>query len=201
MDKLNVEVNFSEYLKQWILICALFFGCYNSICKSGSIYGYCFEWQCWCHLDERIVYNNLLGFVKNINKMKPVKVKEKAEVPKLSCINLDYLRKRTKSNPVLMNEMISLYLEQTPPMVIRMTESLKKKEWTLLSATLHKMIPSFSIMGISADFENMARRVMELADGQQQIETIAELVVHLESVCKQACIELEQEYMTIKKSM
>jgi hypothetical protein len=36
----------------------------------------------------------------------------------LKCIDLDYLIHRTKSNPTLMMEMISLYLEQTPPLVI-----------------------------------------------------------------------------------
>lgn len=136
--------------------------------------------------------------------MKLIKEKKGPDITviaKISCINLDYLLKRTKSNPVLMMEMISLYLEQTPPMVSMMKQSFIDKDWRLLSATLHKMIPSFFIMGFSADVENMARTVKALADGPQQIETIAEMVAQLERVCKQAFIKLEQEFMNIKKAM
>ena len=56
-------------------------------------------------------------------------------------------------------------------------------------------------MGISTDFENMAKTLKEFAGSQQQNEKMAELVAQLENICTQACIELEQEYMTIKKSM
>ena len=52
-----------------------------------------------------------------------------------------------------MMEMISLYLEQTPPLIIAMKQSLKDKDWNLLHASVHKMIPSFSIMGISSDLK------------------------------------------------
>jgi|GEM_PF-192710 len=154
-------------------------------------------------VDERILYSKMVGLVKKSIKMKNIKIKERTTdtlIPKMKCINLGYLSRRTKSNPVLMMEMIALYLEQTPPLVSKMTQSFNDKDWLLLSATLHKMIPSFSIMGISADFENMAKTVREFAGTQQQNEKIPELVLQLETVCKQACIELEQEMITIKNT-
>ena len=46
---------------------------------------------------------------------------------KLKFIDLDYLNRRTKSNPTLMAEMISLYLKQTPSLVTLMKQSLKEK--------------------------------------------------------------------------
>jgi hypothetical protein len=122
------------------------------------------------------------------------------ESKKLRCIDMDYLIHRTKSNPALMMEMISLYLEQTPPLVSAMKQGLRDKDWHSLYAAVHKMIPSFLIMGISTDFENMAKKVQEYASTQQQTDGIPELVLQLENVCVQACKELKEEYNMIKTS-
>jgi uncharacterized lipoprotein YmbA len=60
------------------------------------------------------------------------------------------------------------------------------------------MIPSFSIMGISTDFENMAKKVQEFANTQQEEEDINEMVIQLEKVLNQSCSELEEELNRIK---
>ena len=62
------------------------------------------------------------------------------------------------------------------------------------------MIPSFSIMGINADFEAMAKRVKEYASTQQQTELIQGLVLQLENVCAQACIELREEFNALNQN-
>ncbi|HWY98742.1 MAG TPA: hypothetical protein VNY36_06635, partial [Bacteroidia bacterium] len=73
--------------------------------------------------------------------------------------------------------------------------------WNLLETTIHKMIPSFSIVGISKNFENIARRVQEHANNiQQQAEGLPGLVLQLENVCAQACSELEEEFKKIKEA-
>jgi HPt (histidine-containing phosphotransfer) domain-containing protein len=62
-----------------------------------------------------------------------------------------------------MMEMILLYLEQTPPLINAMKQSLQDEDWNLLQSAVHKMIPSFSIMGISSNYENMAKKIQEYA--------------------------------------
>ena len=102
------------------------------------------------------------------------------------------------------------------------------------------MIPSFSVVGISTEFENMAKKIQEYAGAQKTDASqpalpaylpsqptgqvgvrlreagrtsgrttsggepdrprIADLVLQLESVCLQACRELEEEFSTIKNS-
>jgi CheY-like chemotaxis protein len=153
-------------------------------------------------VNERLLYNKILGLVK-----KPVPIKYKEDIgngngqsKKLKCIDLNYLIHRTKSDPTLMMEMISLYLEQTPSLVKTMKQSLLDKDWDLLHAAVHKMIPSFSIMGIGTDFENMAKQVQEYASTQQQTDGIPDLVLQLENICMQACLELEAELNTIKNT-
>jgi len=65
-------------------------------------------------------------------------------------------------------------------------------------AAVHKMIPSFSIVGIHEDFETMAKKVQEYASTQLQLDGIPEMVVQLENICAQACIELEEEFNILK---
>lgn len=111
--------------------------------------------------------------------------------------NLDYLNRRTKSNGPLMMEMISAFLLQTPPLVNVMTKGIREKDWDSLYSAVHKMIPSFSIMGISSDYEKMARKVLELSHLHLSTDEIFNLVSQLEKVCNQACEELKEEYNTI----
>lgn len=97
-----------------------------------------------------------------------------------------------------MIEMISAYLEQTPPLVLSLKQSFKNKDWVLLKAVVHKMIPSFSIMGMNPDFENMAKEVQEFALNQQHKTGMANKLLQLGNVCTQACTELEIELNLIK---
>ncbi|MEP6793356.1 MAG: ATP-binding protein, partial [Saprospiraceae bacterium] len=151
-------------------------------------------------VDERLLYSKIVGFVA---KPIPLKVKtdnDNVESTISKCIDLDYLVHRTKSNPALMMEMISLYLEQTPPLVSAMKQGLHDKDWNSLYGAVHKMIPSFSIMGISSDFEKMAKQVQEYASTQKQSDGIPQLVRQLENICVQACKELEVEFQRIKNT-
>lgn len=153
-------------------------------------------------VDEKILFNKIVSLVRKPNSEY---TKEssliKSEVEELiKYIDLTSLSHRTKSNPSLMAEMISLYLEQTPPLILAMKKGLEEQDWNSLYSATHKMIPSFSIVGLSIDFENMAKKVQEYASAQQQTADIHILVLKIEEVCNQACIELEQELKNIKKT-
>lgn len=151
-------------------------------------------------VDERLLYSKILSLVKkNMLADKPVGGEDN-HAEKNKCIDLAYLSKQTKSNPELMMEMISLYLKQTPVLVSTMKQSMKNKDWDSLYSAVHKMIPSFAIMGISSNYENMAKAIQEYASTQQQTDEISDLVLQLENVCLQACEELEVEYNTIKNT-
>ena len=153
-------------------------------------------------VDERILYSKIMSLAK-----KPAKTieigdsLELQEIEEIKCIDLDYLNTRTKSNPQLMMEMITLYLEQTPPLITAMKKALVNKDWPSLHAAVHKMIPSFAIMGISIDFENIAKKVQDYAGIMQQNESIDDMVFKLDKVCTQACTELITELDHIKNSI
>jgi len=148
-------------------------------------------------VDERILYSKIISLVKGAFASDRLNRPE-FNLPVKKCIDLSYLNRRTKSDPALMMEMISLYLNQTPQLVDAMNKSFLEEDWNSLHAAVHQMIPSFAIMGISHDFENMARTIQEYAGIQQQSDVIPALVLQLANVCTQSCVELKEEYEMIK---
>jgi PAS domain S-box-containing protein len=154
-------------------------------------------------IDERVLYSKIVSFVQKpkgsiTNKKRDLDV---SEITKVKYTNLDYLNHRTKSNPKLMIEMIGLYLEQTPPLINSIKKSFIDHDWDLLKAAIHKIIPSFSIVGIHADFENIAKKIQEYVIVHQQNNEIKDMILQVEQVCTEACKELELELETLKKSL
>ena len=155
-------------------------------------------------VDERLLFNKIIGLVKTPVLQKDIS-KVEAEIEEIEDVatkytNLDYLKVRTKSNPKLMMEMISIYLQQTPPLLEAMTKGVLNKDWPLLAAAAHKIIPSFAIMGMSHELENTAKQIQEAANAEQFTDETANMVVQLESICRQACQELELEFNLIKNT-
>ena len=153
-------------------------------------------------VDDRLLYSKLIGLAKRTPLANRKKDSENSynQSENLKYVDLSYLSRRTKSNPQLMLEMIELYLNQTPPLIATMKQSLMDKDWNQLQSAVHKMIPSFSIMGISKDFENIALKVQEDVDNiVRQNSGMKKMIAQLENVCSEACKELEGEFNIIKK--
>ena len=151
-------------------------------------------------VDEKLLYNKIISFVKKPQATTDKQTSNSQLIEKLKCIDLNYLMKRTKSNPDLMMEMIGLYLEQTPELISTMKNSWQNKDWELLQSAIHKMIPSFSIVGINSDFETMAKKIQEYAINQQHHDDMNDYVSQIETICTQACLELQEEFNRIKNS-
>ena len=157
-------------------------------------------------LDERILYSKIVSILKrdepsaNDKQTNENVKKDRMENEKTRCINLEYLKTRTKSNANLMAEMISLYLIQTPTIISAIKQSFDEKNWPLLSAAAHKIIPSFSIMGISSNVDELAKKIQEYASKEEHLDKIGALIVELEEICIQSCYELEEELEDIKNT-
>lgn len=147
-------------------------------------------------VDERLLYSKLVGLVKP--KTDEAVLDTIADSTILKYINLKYLNELTKSNPRLMEQMIQLYLDQTPTLISTMKKSFEDKDWHMLHASVHKMIPSFAIIGISNDFENMAKKIQEYARNQEQTANVYDIILTLEEVCTKACHELQEELNLLK---
>ena len=150
-------------------------------------------------IDEKLLYKLILKYVKQPRHKKIIRQEIKSiKKPNEKIINLDYIKQLTKNNAKLITQMISLYLEQTPPLIKELKLRSQSKDWEMLYAAVHKMIPSFSIIGMHLDYENMAKQIQTYASTKQQTDEIPNLVLKLESVCSQACEELKEELHKMK---
>jgi PAS domain S-box-containing protein len=149
-------------------------------------------------VDEKILYSRILGLVKKTATAGSDKVIKEKDTNELKCTDLTYLNQRTKGDPKLMMEMLSLCLEQTPTLVNTMKQGISEGDWKKLQTSMHKLMPSFLIMGIDPGYEKMATIVHAYAGAQLQAKGINELVHQIEKVCMQACNELQAEYEIIK---
>ena len=147
-------------------------------------------------LDEKLLLNKIVTLLEKSPLIPYTPLPEGVS----EYVDLTYLKKRTKEDPVLITEMISLYLQQTPPLINQMKQGLHDKDWDSVYTAAHKMIPSFSIMGINKDFEDTARKIQEYSNSKKHLDEMPEMVLQLETVCSKACEELEEELNIIKKS-
>ncbi|MBK8882988.1 MAG: response regulator [Bacteroidales bacterium] len=147
-------------------------------------------------LNERTLYGKIVDLLKKQASSTGIR----SVVGKTKCVDLTYLYKRTKANPDLMMEMIELYLEQTPSLISKMKKALSDKDWDSLYTAAHKIIPSFSIVGISKENEDVARQIQKDASAKQNLDEIHGLVNQIDSICSKACEELKEEYDYIKRA-
>ena len=152
-------------------------------------------------VNEKILFNKIVGLVKKtkvLNTNPPVK-KEESKIRK--CTDLTYLLRCTKSDPKLMMEMITLYLDQTNTLIAEMKQNMQSKDWDGLRSTIHKMLPSFTIMGINSKYENMAKHVHEHAGSPEYNDNLSDWTRQLEEIGRLACTELAEEFTTLKKAI
>ena len=153
--------------------------------------------------DEKLLYSKIISLVKNKfpvdRDLNSEKIEGTCITKNLRCTDLAYLNRCTKSNPAVMMEMISLYLEQTPMLVNKLKQGVSDEDWNIVASAVHKMIPSFLIVGIHKDYENAARKIQEFTLAKQHLDEVPELVNQLDIVCAQACLELQESYNLIKK--
>jgi PAS domain S-box-containing protein len=143
-------------------------------------------------VDEQLLYSKITGAINNAVIVKSQKDHNQTE-KKERCIDLTYLKMRTRCNPLLMVEMITLYLEQTPALLSSMKESLASKDWKTIQSVAHKMIPSFSIMGFDNQIVEMAKSINNFNLVEFPENDIANIVCQIENTCLQAFDELNEE--------
>ena len=151
-------------------------------------------------INEQLLYNKIISVLKKQAEMRDQEKIGSLEIDNLKCVNLDYLKKITKSNPKLMSDMIRVYLKQTPIIIETIIKSLREKDWQTLKSAIHKLLPSFSIMGMDEEVELMAKRVQENAHTLEITDEVHHLTLELIKICHQSFAELEIELNNLIKN-
>jgi PAS domain S-box-containing protein len=150
-------------------------------------------------VDERLLQSKIILFLAKGTALRHAGSSTEAQTDsEEKYTDLKYLSQRTKSDPALMTEMISLYLGQTLPLIKEMAEYVNTKNWKALQIIAHKMIPSFPIVGVSSRYENIAKDLQELARNGGNEQDIRKNVQILEKVLIGSCSELETVLNSLK---
>jgi HPt (histidine-containing phosphotransfer) domain-containing protein len=137
--------------------------------------------------------------MRSLNKnSKPSKSPDHPEIltatNELTYIDLTNLERLTKSDSSLMIELITVYLEQTPTMLQVIKQGLTDKNADVLKATIHKMIPSLTIIGVDPGYEKLARKIQEYDYSGGFTPEVENMVLKLEEVCAGICMDLKQVF-------
>ncbi|MBA3664173.1 MAG: PAS domain S-box protein [Bacteroidetes bacterium] len=149
-------------------------------------------------IDDKLLYNKILKYID-----KPIPSKKTQARPKNNeeagqkTTNLEYLKQHTRGNPEMMKQMIKIYLDETPRLIDTMKQSIDNMDWDSLKKAAHSMIPTFSIVGINNEYEEMAKKIKEHAAKKEDSSLINTLLVKIEDACSQAVKELEAELETL----
>jgi len=153
-------------------------------------------------VDEKLLYSKIVSLLK---KHEPEKRTESMQISTADIgithyTNMEYLHHITKSNGKLMAEMIEVYLEQTPPLILALRKGFVSKDWALVASSAHKLIPSFAIMGIDKDIEATAHAVQKSAATGHPGAEIQKMILQIVHTCNAVCTELESVLTSINKS-
>jgi PAS domain S-box-containing protein len=156
-------------------------------------------------IDDKVLYSKIIKYLKNSDYAKNTvyQDREDLQTQPLTCVNFDYLRRITK-NDVRLVEMIQLYLQEIPQLVVNMKKAIDQKDWLALKNATHSIIPTFSTMGINPEFEDIAKAIQAFAaniiatetqDGvsEETMSMVHALYSKIEVVCALAARELEEE--------
>jgi PAS domain S-box-containing protein len=157
-------------------------------------------------IDDKLLYNKIIKYLKNDDYDKATALPEGTILPALppGCVNFDYLRRITKSD-ARMAEMIGLYLQEIPQLVQTMKQAIAEQEWLTLKQATHSIIPTFVTIGMSSEFEDIAKAIQALAASLSMGQTaslatlakVQNMYSEIEVVCDLAAQELEAKLLAL----
>ena len=107
-------------------------------------------------------------------------------------IDLSYLKALSNGSNEFINEMISVFMEQTPMELANLEKYLEAEEWKSLRAIAHKMKPSFSFMGIK-ELDLLIKLIEEYAANETNLVLLPEMVEKTKTISLEAIEELKIE--------
>jgi HPt (histidine-containing phosphotransfer) domain-containing protein len=107
-------------------------------------------------------------------------------------INLDYLRKLSRGDDKFVDDIIALFIKNTPSAIQKMKNHYQNQKWDDLMMEAHKIRPSFNFLGLK-ELEDAAKTIENLASEKSNIEQIGELINKIDKTIALVLIELKSE--------
>jgi HPt (histidine-containing phosphotransfer) domain-containing protein len=106
--------------------------------------------------------------------------------------NLSYIAETMGGKKHLIKEILGAFLIQVPEELNCINEAISKTDYATIKRIAHKMRSSISIMGIS-ELETILVEIESYGKEARGIEEVKELNSRLNSICRKAFEEIENE--------
>jgi hypothetical protein len=110
--------------------------------------------------------------------------------------DLTYLNGLAKGSDSFIIQMLSIFIEQTPPALDNMQKAVDKKDWKSLRLIVHKIKPSIMFTGLN-EIINDVPLLEDYATEESHLDSIPSLVAKIKTVCKEAISELKEELIRL----
>lgn len=98
----------------------------------------------------------------------------------MSDIDLSYLEEVTGGSTEIIQEMLTLFLEDTPNQIASLLEETQNENWDNVKAEAHKLKPTFMYVGMSESHQKLSE-VESCARDKVDLDTIPALLKSVES--------------------
>ncbi len=117
-----------------------------------------------------------------------------------STLNLEYLKEITSDDPALLIEMLNVCIQNTPPQLLYLQETMKAQDWPELKAIAHKLKSTVGVVGLDECLP-ILKTIEERAVQQKDLDTLPALVSEVTQKCNKAIelLKIEVEKLTKPK--
>ena len=110
-------------------------------------------------------------------------------------VDLTFLRKFTKDDPLKMKRYISLYLDVAPKTFEEMRRNLDSKDWEQLRINAHSLKPQAEFMGIIRLKEQLIKIEEAVkAESVDELESLYQTALSLSSASANELIEMLKQF-------
>lgn len=113
-------------------------------------------------------------------------------------INLDFLRENTFGSTENMVELIELFLDTTPEMLVELRQNYESQQWDTLRKTAHKLKSNYFTFGVD-ELSSPIVKVEMFAGEVTNIEEIGQLIQQIELTTNKVYKELNTELQLLRK--
>lgn len=106
-----------------------------------------------------------------------------------SKIDLSYLEEVTGGSNEIIQEMLELFLNETPQQLLLLQEKCKASDWENIKAEAHKLKPTFSYVGLHSSYENL----IAIENNARNKEGLSEIQILIDAV--------EKEFNSVKNEV
>jgi len=164
----------------------------------------CIEAGADAYLSKPFKADLLLQEIANLHKKTPAfnsfgmnKNNVTADNSNSGTINLTYLREMASGDIGFMEDIIDMFIRQTPENLTKLQEYTTNRQWAEVKSLAHKMKSSVILVGIQ-ELEEIFIQLQKEAVGAHPEEVVPDLVKRAQDLCNVAITELQAELKVLQ---